>query len=276
MALMDQTLEQLRGRTARLLDDYVGITATGNGTTTTFVDTFNVNTGTESFDGCEIRFTSGANDGLTSRITTTTASTGTLTFTPSRTSTATSDTAELFNRRNRGFRVQDYHNAINDAIEQYQGIAMTPVVETIATAFDVDSPTVAIPSTTLEVYLVEYLDDDSVYQEIPRATPRGGNGWTAEPANAVLRIEGPSADAADGQTIRLHGFKRQTALSVDTSVTAFDSTVLVYTAATQLCLSGISRDPKYAQMAVILERRLAEARNRIRMVRPPGTQRVRL
>ena len=279
MALMDQTLLQLVTRLSGLFDDVTDLTATGNGTTTTFVDTFNVNTGSESFDGCEIHFTNGSNTGLTSRITTTTASTGTLTFTPSRTSTATSDTAILLNRRNRGFRYQDYKRAINNAIEEFQGLARIPVLEEIATAFDADVPTIAMPATTLEVYKVEYKDtrmDPDTWVEIRKATPRGGYGWSAEPEGSVIRIEGSPADEADTYTVRLHGYKRQSALSADTDVVPFDSTALVYTAAAQLCLGSIAKDPRYSSMATTFEGKAERNKNRIRDLRFPGTERVRL
>ena len=276
MALMDQTLLQLVTRLASLFDDITDLTATGNGTTTTFVDTFNVNTGTESFDGCEILFTLGSNLGLVSRITTTTASTGTLTFTPARTSTATSDTALLLNRRNKGFRYQDYKRAINNAIEEFQGEALVPTIESIAAAFSADTQTIAMPATTLEVYKVEFLDPDNIYQEIRKATTRGGYGWTAEPEGSVIRVEGPPAWEADTYAVRVHGYKRQSALSGTTDVVAYDSTALVYTAAAQLCLAAVSKDQRYGNMALTFQRLAEQNKNRVRIARQPGTERVRL
>jgi hypothetical protein len=276
MALMDQTRKQLRQRVASLFDDLTSLIATGNGTTLTFVDTFNVNTGSESFDGCEIFFTSGSNDGLISRVTTTTAASGTLTFTPARTSTATSDTAELYNRRNKGFRVQDYHRAINNAIEEYQGVALIPVIEDISAAYDAEDQTFAIPSTTLEVHTVEYEDSDNQWQKIRPARPRGGNGWSFEAADSVIRIEGEAAWEADGYSLRVHGYKRQSALSADTDVVPFDSTALVYTAAANLCLSKVGSDGRYAAMAVSFRQSAAVYAGRARTIREAGSGRSRL
>lgn len=276
MALMDQTRKQLRQRIATILDDITEVTATANGTTTTIIDTFNVNTGAESYDGCEILFTSGSNDGKVSRVTGTAPTTGTLTFAPARTSTAADDTAELYNRRGRGFRVQDYHRAINQAIEEYQGIALLPTIETIGTAFDADTGTIAVPASLLEVYRVEYQDRDQLWNEIRRARPNGGFGWTAEPEDAVIRIEGDPAWEADGYTVRLHGYERHAALSTDASVITMDSTVIVYTAAAQLCLAGVGRDPRFASLAITLEQKKMAATSRVRNVRDPGTVRVRI
>lgn len=273
---MDQTRKQIRQRVASILDDIVEVEATANGTTLTLIDTFNVNAGAESFDGCEIFFTSGANDGETRRVTTTTPSTGTLTFTPEATATVAADTAELYNRRNKGFRVQDYHRAINHAIEEYQGIALIPVIEEIGIAFDAETQTIAVPATTLEVHTVEYQDSNDQWCEVRQAYPRGGQGWTAEPADAVIRIEGDPAWEADTYDIRLHGYKRADALTTDASVLPFDSTVIVNTAAYRLALSGVSRDSKYGAMVITLKQDMIVAQSRIRDVRKNGTQRVRL
>jgi hypothetical protein len=276
MALMDQTLRQLVQAVATKFSDLTELIATGNGTTLTFVDTFNVNTGSESFDGCEIHFTSGSNNGLSSRVTSTTAASGTLTFTPARTSTATSDTAELYNHRNKGFRYQDYKRAINQAIEEYQGIALIPVIEDIAAAYDAEDQTFAIPSTTLEVHTVEYEDSDNQWCEIRAARPRGGNGWSFEAADSVIRIEGDSAWEADGYSLRVHGYKRQSALSADTDVVPFDSTALVYTAAANLCLSKVGSDGRYAAMAVSFRQSAAVFAGRARTIREAGSGRSRL
>jgi hypothetical protein len=53
MALTQATLLELVGRLANDLDDRVDLTATSNGTATTFVDTVNINAMTRSYDGWE-------------------------------------------------------------------------------------------------------------------------------------------------------------------------------------------------------------------------------
>jgi hypothetical protein len=276
MAITDQTLAQLRRRVADRFGDLLMLTATGNGTTTTFVDTLNVNNGTDSCDGRQIYFTSGSNASDTSRITTTTASTGTLTFTPAQTSTATNDTAELYNTRNRGFLVAEYHRAINEAIEEANGLARVRTIETIAAAFDEDTQTIAMPSTLWEAYKVEFQDSDGIWTEIKKATTRGGYGWTAEPSNAVIRVEGNSAGFADGYTVRVHGFKEQDQLATDAAVCSFDGHAIVCIAAYRLCMANLSKDSYYGSLLLTLRDEYERAKPRLRTPRPPGTVPVRL
>jgi hypothetical protein len=275
MALTDQTRAQLRRRIADVFNDVVVLDATGNGTTTTFVDTFNVNTGSESFDGREILFTSGSNAALVSRITSTTAATGTLTFTPSRTSTATGDDAEVYNRRNRGLTVAEYNRAINTAVEECNGLSLVPVIESIAAAFDMDDQTIAMPSTLFEAFRVEYQDTDDVWKEIKRAQ-RGGDGWSPEPSGAVIRVEGWPAAMADGQSIRVHGYRRVLSLDTDAAVCPFDGHAVVMAAAYRLCLSHITSDPSFGSLVLTLKDEYEQARNRLRVSREAGTVRVRL
>jgi hypothetical protein len=275
MALTDQTRAQLRRRIADVFNDVVVLDATGNGTTTTFVDTFNVNSGSESFDGREILFTSGSNAGLVSRITTTTAGTGTLTFTPSRTSTASGDDAEVYNRRNRGLTVAEYHRAINAAIEECNGLSLVPVIESIAAVFDQDTQTIAMPATLFEAFRVEYQDSDDIWKEIKRAQ-RGGDGWSPEPSGAVIRVEGWPAAMADGLSVRVHGYRRATALTADADVCPFDGHAIVMAAAYRLCLSHITSDPSFGSLVLTLKDEYEQARNRLRVSREAGTVRVRL
>ena len=168
MALTDQTFLQLITRLAHELNDAMSLAATSNGSTTTFVDNVNINSSRESYDGWEWFGTSSPNSDVIATVTTTSVST--ITITPAVTSTTTGSTALLVNRRGRGFRIQDYKRAINGAIQDFNGLARIPVVETIAAVFDADTGTIAIPADLAEAYRVEwhvgdadfrlYLDDD--------------------------------------------------------------------------------------------------------------------
>jgi hypothetical protein len=275
MALTDQTRAQLRRRVADVFGDLVALTATGNGTSTTFVDTLNVNSGAESFDGREIFFTSGSNSGLTRRITSTTPASGTLTFTTSVTSTATSDTAEVYNRRNRGITVNEYHRAINNAIEECNGIALAQVIETIAAAYSATDQTIAMPATLFEAFRVEWQDSDDQWREVKKSL-RGGQGWTAEPSAAVIRIEGRPAWQADTSSIRIHGYARAAPLTTDAGTCPFDGHAIVMTAAYRLCLSKITSDPAFGSMVLTLKEEYERAQARLQVTREAGTVQVRV
>lgn len=274
MSLTDQTFVQLITRLAHEMNDCVAVAATSNGTTTTFVDNINVNASRESYDGWEIFFTSTPNLGLVATVTGT--ATNTITFTPAVTTTASTNTAILTNKRGRGFRIQEYKRAINAAIQDFNGTALIPTIEAIAAAYDAEDGTIAVPSTTAEVYRVEFQDSDDRWREIKRALTPGADGWTAEPSNAVIRIEGSPSWAADSYSVRLHGYKRQSLLTALTDTCSFDSGGIVARSAYLLTRASLDRDPKYAQQILIYRQESEEAMSRLRVLRQPGTVQVRL
>lgn len=274
MALTDQTFLQLITRLAHEMNDCVALEATTNGSTTTFVDNVNINSSRESYDGWEFFGTSSPNLGKIATVQST--STNTLTITPAVTSTTTASTALLVNKRGRGFRIQDYKRAINGAIQDFNGAALIPTIETITPVFSADDGYLTVPAELAEAYRIEYLGTDGRQREIKRAFPSGGDGWTAEPSLGVIRIEGDPGYAADGYTVRIHGYKRQALLSGLTDTCAFDSGGLVARAAYLLCRSALDRDPKFAQMVLVHKNESDEALSRLRTLRAPGTLQVRL
>ena len=274
MALTDQTFLQLITRLAHALNDCVALTATSNGTTTTFVDNVNVNASRESYDGWEWFGTSSPNSDVVATVTGT--STNTITITPAVTSTASGNTALLVNRRGRGFRIQEYKRAINGVIQDFNGTALIPTIETIASVLDMDDGYITVPATLAEAYRIEYQNSEGRWREIKRALTAGADGWTAEPSGAVIRIEGEPGWDADGYTVRIHGYKRQSLLSALSDTCAFDSGSIVARAAFLLTRSSLDRDPKYAQMALLYRVEAEEALSRLRILRQPGTVQVRL
>ena len=273
MALTDQTFLQLITRLAHELNDCVALTATTNGTTTTFIDNVNVNASRESYDGWEWFGTSSPNSDVVATVTGT--STNTLTITPAVTSTTEDSTAILVNKRGRGFRIQDYKRAINGAIQDFNGIALIPTIETISPVFDASSGTLAVPEDMAEAYRIEYEDSSGRWREIKRAFPAGGNGWTPEPSAAVIRIEGDTAHAADGYTVRIHGYKRQPLLDDLDDTCGFDAGGIVARAAFLLTRSGLDRDSRFAQSVLLYRQESEEGLNRLRILRQSGTALVR-
>ena len=274
MALTDQTFLQLITRLAHELNDCVTLQATTNGTTITFTDNVNINASRESYDGWEIFFTSAPNSDVVATVQSTSGNT--VTFTPAVTSTQTGNTAILVNKRGRGFRIQDYKRAINGAIQDFNGAALIPTVETISPVFDADDGTITVPATLAEAYRIEYQNSDGRWREIKRAFPAGADGWTAEPSNALIRIEGEPAFVADGYTVRIHGYKRQALLAALSDACSFDSGGIVARAAYLLCRSALDRDPKFAQSTMIYRVESEEAMGRLRILRAPGTVQVRI
>jgi hypothetical protein len=273
MALTDQTYLQLITRLAHEMNDCIAVTATSNGTTTTFVDNVNINASRESYDGWEWFGTSSPNSDVIATVTGT--SSATITITPAVTSTTTSSTALLVNKRGRGFRIQEYKRAINGAIQDFNGTALLPTIETIVAVFDADDGTIAVPATLKEGYRIEFQNSEGRWREVKKASSPGADGWTPEPSNAVVRIEGQPAWEANTYAVRIHGYKRQLALSTLSDTCAFDSGGIVARAAYRLTMAALDRDPKYAQMLLIYRQEADDAMSRLRTLRAPGTVMLR-
>ena len=273
MALTDQTFLQLITRLAHELNDGMTLAATTNGSTTTFVDAVNVNASRESYDGWEWFGTSSPNSDVIATVTGTSGST--ITISPAVSSTTTGSTALLVNKRGRGFRIQDYKRAINNAIQDFSGAALIPTVATISPVFSAADGYLSIPADLAEAYRIEYQNSEGRWREVRRAFPAGGDGWTAEAANAVLRIEGDPGLMADGYSVRIFGYKRQAQLSALTDTCSLDAGGVIARAAYLLCRSALDRDPRFAQMAILYRQDSEEAMNRPRTLRAPGTVAVR-
>jgi hypothetical protein len=277
VALVQQTRAQLRRRVADIFGDLRMLEATANGSTTTFVDTFNVNSGTDDYRKCEILFTSSPNAGLVSVVTTSNVSTGTLTFTPARTSTLTGNTAELYRFTGTGFTVAEYHRAINDAIHDLHGTYLIESLQAIALPYSVTDQTLLIPATMHKLYRLEYTTSDGAIREIPPARRAGQmGGWSVE-GSGTVRIEGRIARTANGLTLRAWGYTLQSALATDADVCSYDAEAVAYTAAARLCMGRVgSPNTKYASLLLTLEKKAEHARAASATIEHPQTRMVRV
>lgn len=278
MALIQQTRAQIRSRVADIFSDKRELTATSNGTTTTFVDTFNVNTGTDDYRKCEILFTSSPNAGLVSVVTSVNQSTGTLTFTPARTSTQSSNTAELYRMRGTGFTLAEYHRAINDAIQELHGVYLIDSMQDVTDPYVADDQTFTAPATMHKMYRVEYQTEDGYWKEIPPARQSGSlGGWTPEPTTGAVRIEGRIAQQADGLSLRCWGYTLQAALTADADICYYDAEAVALKAAMRLCFSRIGGpEGSYGQKYLTLEKMASKAIAMDPVIEHPQTRIVRV
>ena len=263
------TRAELRARVARELGDYVLLTATDLGTTTTIIDTLNVGTFAENFNGRFLYFTSGTNVGLTRRVTATTDGSGTLTFTPAASgAVAESVTCEVYNKRGVGFTPDQYHSAINDAINDAYPLGVIRVRSTIGTAFDADTQTVTVPAAMTHVSDVEWQDSDTFWHSIPMASRRNEFGWIADPTAGEIRILGRIGSDIDGNTVRLTGYGRQGTLADDSDTCALNAEYIVCRAKFHLCMSALDRGPEWGQRAQVHLGESQRLRTRIRVLKP--------
>jgi hypothetical protein len=271
------TYAELIRRLADEFGDLVMLTATANGNVgkTTFIDTQNVNTGTEDLDGREITFMSGTNAGLSRTITDTTDTTGTLTFAAVTAQTATSDTAEVTNKRGKGFLRSEYKRWINRAIDAAAGLALIEVKGTIGTAFSQSDSYITIPAALSEVFKVEYQGANSEWSEIKKASRWGNDGWTALRGEGKVRIVGAPAAYANGKTVQVWGYGRQDRLSADSDTCAIDTEWLIAWAAYHMAKSNLDRRPDLAQLVMAWGNDMARNEGRLRRNRHPDTVAIR-
>jgi hypothetical protein len=273
-AQLTQTRKQLRQAIARRLGDYIGLTATANGSTTTFTDTIRLAAAREALIGRQWVGTSGTNDGV---VRTVSSGTTTLTLSAAVTSTVAADTADLYNKRGTGWQFEEYNAKINDVINDAAGFARLDVVSEIATAFDAEVPEVTAPVALAWVYAIEWEDDDGFWHAIPPMLGRfGGHGWETDPAAGQVRILGRPAWDANGKTIRMHGYGRQDVLSTDSDSCALNSGYVIAQAAYELAFEGLDRDTGLAQKVLLFQQQADRARRGMRTYWNPASRAVRL
>jgi hypothetical protein len=267
------TRKQIRQRVARRLGDYMGLIATANGSTTTFIDTTRLAPAREQSTGRQWVGTSGSNDGVQRGCT---GSGTTLTLSAAVTSTLTGDTADLYNKRGTGWLADEYNDEITTVLDDAAGFALIEVVETVSGTFDADTPEVTAPASLREVYAVEWEDSDSVWHRIPAAERFGHYGWIADAAAGQLRIQGGPAWWANGYALRIFGYGRQDTLASDTASCALDPEYVIAQTAFNLAFAGMDRDPGIAQKVLILQQQAEMAKRRMARVRHPDAKSVRL
>lgn len=239
---LTQTLAQLRRRVARRLGDYVALTATANGTTTTIVDTQRINTATQDMTGRVVVSSNGTNSGLSRFITAQVDATGTLTVAALTTGTLTNDTFDVYNKRGKGFLPTEYDSAINDAINDAYPLGMIEVAATISTVFDSDVPDVTVPASLTYVHTVQWLDDDSRPHAIPMSRRGGEYGWYPNSTAGTITVYGRFGTDIDGLTIVLIGYGRQATLSANADTCALNAEYIVDNAAYHLAHSALDKD----------------------------------
>ncbi len=260
---LTQTLAQLRKRVAQRFGDYLLLTGTTNGTTTTFIDARNINTGTEDMTGRAILFS----DGSVSRITAQVDATSTITFTPAVSNAnlvEAADTAEVFNKRGKGFLPSEYRDAINAAINDAYPLGLIEVTDETSAAFDATVPEVTVDTSLVYVHTVEWEDGDGFWTTIPQATKTNQQGWIADGASGQIRLLGRHADVADGYLLRTVGYGRQDVLTSDSDSCVLNAEWIVERACYHLALSAIDRDQMFGQMVNVFMQQSERKRGRLR------------
>lgn len=218
---MSTTRTALRQWIGDLIGDYRTLTATGNGTTLTFIDLQNLVRQDDAIIGQWLYFTSGSNAGTEKRISDNDESDGSVTWVGALTSTVAGDTAELWNDRGTGVKPSVVHAHIDRAIKAVERNYLTEV--TAEYTFDGASPVTAIGQATW-VGIVK----GGVWEDAAGATHRiPGADVRIDRANRTVELLGDSLWMCDGRTVRLTGYTAAGALSTDASTTEVDAEYIV-------------------------------------------------
>ncbi len=263
---MSSTRAQLRRAIGNLVGQMKVCTATGAGTTTTFIDLENLAVEGGHYKDRIALFTAGtaANLGLARRVDTNTKASGVLTFARALpAATAVADEVELWNERGTGVAPDEVHNAINRALDSASTTTIAPALSTAAT-FGRAAPTVAIPAGWTHFIGVEYKTWDGTWETVPPADVE------VDVVNRVVELKHRARELADTRSVRLHGYTAVSPLTTDAAATFVDRKYVAYQAAFELLLASAHRnaDPVAAERKANLFLAEAKAREPYVRVRP--------
>jgi hypothetical protein len=264
------TRTAIRQRIGDLIGDLVVCTATDDGSTTTFVDSKNLQRDPAILVGRHLYLSGGttANLGHSARVSDNAKSSGTLTFSPALPSdTATGDAGELWNTREIGWTVEQIHRCINYSIDDVADLGAMLATNDPAATFTFSSPVVDLPTDWVYFCGVSWQDPSGVWKRIPPANYR------VDRINRTLELRNQSRSLASGRSLRLVGATIPGPLAADSDVTNVNVEWLAYQTIAKLSLQSSERhtDPAVRERKAQFWQDLADQRRAINGIRPPGT-----
>lgn len=208
----------LRRMIAQQLGDYHFVTATAQGTSSMIVSERDLSQEYNYFAGMQVYVVGGtaANIGLTSTVRVSDDTNRSISLVPSlNADTMPGDTFEMYNLRSTGWKVEQYNNAINDAIVRAgEEHATEPVVYEVPGYFNRQSPYIAIPEEFTHFSGVQFTDARGNRKSVLPT------GYSVDFATYELTITGDWAGKAHGKSIRLIGHRRPGTLETDDARTS--------------------------------------------------------
>lgn len=242
----------------------------------TFKDAQRVNSERMFWAGAEIFFLNTSHFGSWATITDADA-TGQLTFEPAIIgSIPLNSPAYVFDFRNKGFGVELYKEAVQNAIADLRGRLMTKTREVIADPYDARAGFFTVPDTMAEIYAVEFQSRDGEWRSVKPSLAHRRDGWAATGIDGEVQINGSSyGGAISGYQLAALGYKELTP-PVD-----YDDEIpepiqpIIELAVFSLMRSGIDRDNKYPILFRPSEDQMMKAIRSYLPDRDPYTERLR-
>jgi hypothetical protein len=271
------TRREMARRVGTKLGDFLLLTATADGSDTTFVDGKRLKTSTQ-YGGRSLWFAGGANDGQERILGASpfSSATATLTFAPEvPAATAEGDEAELWGERGTGWTRTEVNDALDMAIAEAAQLGGIEVIGTVAALFDSDTASIAIPAAMSHVYAVEYADDDGLWKRVERASGAGRGGYTVRAVDAAVEVLGPWADTLDDRAVRLLGYGTLAPLEDDDDRVGCHPTWLLNATCALLMESGVHRQENRERWALYYQQQADKLKPGAVSIRRPNSERVR-
>jgi hypothetical protein len=266
---------QLRRRIAQNLGDYRLLTCTAASSGSVITDSLQISTATEDLSGCQIVVTTGLNVGHIARIQSVNDTLNQATIVPAAPyNFAVDDTIDVVMRRGRGWEVREYHQAINDAIDDAYPITLAEMMAEYV-EFNVETGKIVVPPEMSQVYAVEWEDANGNWHTLPKAQRTNGWGWKADVSNGVIVVTDSPRYLADGQPVRLYGYGKHPTMSAESDRTDINAEWLAARASYYLVRAGMDRDPQRGSLILLFERESTALRPRLRTLRKGATTNVR-
>ena len=271
---------EIRRMVGNLLGDVTWLQATATGTTTTFVDTIRLSSNIESPFNRDLVYTAqnAALIGTVRRVTGADLLAGWISFDAMSAASTLGDTVELYNFRGKGWRIDEYNSAINQAIrEAANNLYREPVTYPVEVD-DIESDNIHLSANYSElthIVSIEAFNSGTLWNTIKPASKQNGYGWWAD-GGQNISIEGYSStlSGAGAGDLYIKGFKAPTELGVDTAETYIPVEWLSLKTAEILCASALDRDQGNFARAQMFARKADMALPSIRTRIPGSTRRV--
>lgn len=275
-------LSDLVVRCARRLGDAVMLEATLTSSAVTFLDEVSVDHQRRHYAGTQIFFYDDPdheNYGQYRFVGPTAPSANTLQWAGALPATPlVGDKACLINARGKGWEVDEYRNAINDAIGRLRGVVLIHV-EAAESGADVSpsAPTFEAPEELNELYRVEWYNPRYMeWHEVPKLRNRSGAGWSVDTAGSgTVRISGPILSTIGGASLRCFGYQYQPELEEWDDELSIDSTPVIEYTVLALTKLAVDRENRNPVLFVPNEKDANAALNRYRTMRRAGTEVIR-
>lgn len=269
------TLADFRADLADLMRDHLRITATDDGSPTTWKDADNLTDSENAFMNSHLKvITAGnaANTGLIRRVRTSSGISNTITLEALPADVLAGDVGDLYNLGGHGFRPQFYDRSIAAAVKKSFPAALLNITTVGATPFDAALGTITIPADFVAVYGLQYDDGEFLRDVRPVTRTRGefGSGWSVDTVARAFRVHGPWLDDMDGTAYTIFGYARHQAPNDDADIITLDETWLTYRAASMMANTRLT-DARWNNWAIEWGRLEQGERGNIWTPRAPNT-----